>query len=251
MLDQWMLGGFITVAALCLATFFLLSSKKKKKSMKTAQNKKPQASTSSQKQNAQRPEPRRISLSSDSSVESASSSSDDDADSNATPFARSKSKGDQGYYYAHHNTAADGLSPEDFQMGTPKPLNRKVDPPAGEAGPAPPQAAGTAAPAPLGPALRGRPIRQYSWEDAGDTIKILFMPDGWNWTEVDGDNDIKSSFTDRSFTVQIDTPVYGTHYLKIDKLRGAISAVTLVKRKKRLDIILKKAEAGEWKGLRK
>eukprot|EP00638_Chattonella_subsalsa_P005531 CAMPEP_0117740770 /NCGR_PEP_ID=MMETSP0947-20121206/4532_1 /TAXON_ID=44440 /ORGANISM="Chattonella subsalsa, Strain CCMP2191" /LENGTH=228 /DNA_ID=CAMNT_0005556933 /DNA_START=252 /DNA_END=935 /DNA_ORIENTATION=+ len=212
---QYLIAGSITVLVLLVSAYFFFSSKIKKeaKEKNPWQFSKPDIAEQSLDPQGNKAPQRSLSISSSESDEYSESEGSDS--SGTSPFLRSKKKGDQGYYYAHHNTAADGLRPEDFSMDAPKKLETK------------PQPTEIEEEKTSKPKLTGQQIRQYSWEDAGPKVKIFFMPADWEWSEVE-EREIDCVFTKTSFAVQIDSEKYGAHYLFIDKTRSEITDVKVI-----------------------
>ena len=161
-----------------------------------------------------------------------------------TPWARSKKKGENGYYYGHQNLTGgytDGLQASDYAMNGPRKLDSATKKPvAVDSQTAVNKPRAPIASAPVMHSETIKRVTRYAWSDTPTTVKIS-IEDAWDYSAISEDdvNIARPSDTALTISVKYEGCV---HRLALTNLRSPLDDAKVKVRKKRLVVALTKRE---------
>ena len=160
------------------------------------------------------------------------------------PWARSKKKGENGYYYGHQNLTGgytDGLQASDYAMNGPRKLDSATKKPvAVDSQTAVNKPRAPIASAPVMHSETIKRVTRYAWSDTPTTVKIS-IEDAWDYSAISEDdvNIARPSDTALTISVKYEGCV---HRLALTNLRSPLDDAKVNVRKKRLVVALTKRE---------
>ena len=160
------------------------------------------------------------------------------------PWARSKKKGENGYYYGHQNLTGgytDGLQASDFAMNGPRKLDSATKKPvAVDAATAVNKPRAPIASSPIIHSETIKRVTRYAWSDTPSTVKVS-IEDAWDYSAISDDDVSIARPSDTALTISVKYEGC-VHRLTLTNLRSPLDNAKVKLRKKRLVVMLTKRE---------